>query len=96
MTICTILFDWAIEDSHDVELYVYTDELIAREIFAAFVQDEKNPENSWCGKFFTPTGKFNKKYADQVDYTETSELFHLKQFNTPNYSTIKLAKHFVK
>ena len=96
MTIYTILFDWATEDSHDVELYVYTDELIARKIFATFVQDEKNPENSWCGEFFTPTGKFNKEYADQVDYEETSELFHLRQLNTPNYSTMKLTKHFVK
>ena len=96
MVVHTILFDWAIEDSHDVELFVYTDELIAREIFATFVQDEKNPENSWCGQFFTPTGKFNKEYANQVDYTETSELFHLQPFNSPYYSTIKLTKHFVK
>ena len=96
MIIYTVLFDWATEDSHDVELFVYTDELIAEQQFKSLIQDEKNSDNSWCGEFFTPKGKFNKKYADEVDYTETSELFHLSQFNTPNYSTIKLTKHFVK
>lgn len=96
MTICTVLFDWATEDSHDVELFVYTDELLAREKFKALIQDEKNSDNSWCGEFFTLTGKFNKKYANEVDYTETSELFHLQPFNSPSYSTIKLTKHFVK
>ena len=95
MTIYTVLFDWATGDSHDVELFVYTNELLAKEKFKSLIQDEKS-ENSWCGEFFTPTGKFNKKYADEVDYTETSELFHLQPFNSPNYSTIKLTKHFVK
>ena len=95
MTIYTVLFDQATEDSHDVELFLYTDELIAREKFKALVQDEKS-DSSWCGEFFTPTGKFNKKYTNQVDYTETSELFHLQPFNSPNYSTIKLIKHFVE
>ena len=95
MTIYTILFDWATEDSHDVELFVYPDELLAMDRFKALIQDEKS-DTSWCGEFFTPKGVFKKKYGDQVDYEETSELFHLRQFNTPNYSTIKLLTHFVE
>lgn len=96
MTIYTVLFDWATEDSHDVELFVYTDELSARDKFKTLVHDEKKSENSWCGAFFTPKGKFIRKYTDLVDYTETSELFHLQPFNTPYYSTIKFTKHFVE
>lgn len=95
MTIYTVLFDWATEDSHEVELFVYPDELLAMDKFEALVQDEKS-DSSWCGEFFTPKGIFKKKYADQVDYEETSELFHLSPFNSPCYSTIKFASHFVK
>ena len=95
MIIYTVLFDQATEDSHDVELFVYTDELLAKEEFKSLIQDEKS-DSSWCGESFTPEGKFNKKYADEVDYDETSELFHLQPFNSPCYSTIKLLTHFVE
>lgn len=94
MFVYTVLFDWATEDSHDVELFVYTDELLARDKFKTLVHDEKNSENSWCGVFFTPKGKL--RYADQVDYTETSELFHLELLNAPNYSTIRFTAHFIE
>lgn len=94
MFVYTVLFDWSTEDSHDVELFVYTDELSAKKKFETLIQDEK--KSSWCGAFFTPRGKFNKKYADQVDYDSTNELFHIEMFNSPYYSTIRLTKHFVE
>jgi hypothetical protein len=94
MFVYTVLFDWATEDSHDAELFVYTDELLARDKFKTLVHDEK--KSSWCGAFFSPRNKFNKKYADQVDYDETNELFHIEMFNTPYYSTIRLTAHFVE
>lgn len=96
MTIYTVLFDWATEDFHDVDLFIYTDELSAREKFKSLVHDEKQTENSWCGEFFTPEGKFNKKYANLVDYAETSELFHLQPFNSSYYSTIKFITRCVE